>query len=285
VNGGRRRPIGARARRRALGAAVRLTAALVITVVFLVPVYWMFSTALKTPEEIFAIPPVWYPHRPALDNFTGMFGRGELVPVWNSLVIATTSTALAIFIGTLAAYSLARYRTGGRALAVWIISLRMLPPIALAFPIFLLFAAIRWVDTLHGLILLYTAINLPYVIWVMRGYVQDIPLEVEESATIDGCGRWQVLWHVVFPLARMGMLATSVFAFVYGMNEFAFAVVLTRVNVLTLTVKISHYFGNTSTSWAWIAGLAVLGSVPVFVGVLLMQRYMVRGISMGAVKG
>jgi multiple sugar transport system permease protein len=268
-----------------MATAGRLGLAVAITVVFLFPVYWMFSTALKTPEEIFAIPPVWYPRRPALDNFTGMFGRGELAPVWNSLVIATTSTVLAIFVGTTAAYSLARYRTGGRALAVWIISLRMLPPIALAFPIFLLFAAIRWVDTLHGLILLYTAINLPYVIWVMRGYVQDVPQEVEESAVMDGCSRWQVLWHVVFPLARMGMLATSVFAFVYGMNEFAFAVVLTRVNVLTLTVKISHYFGNTSTSWAWIAGLGVLGSLPVFVAVLLMQRYMVRGISMGAVKG
>lgn len=283
----RARSDGARVvkRRKALGAAVRLALAVVITAVFLFPVYWVFSTALKTPEEIFSVPPVWYPHHPSLDNFTGMFGRGELGPVWNSLVIATTSTALAIYIGTLAAYSLARYRTGGRALAVWIISLRMLPPIALAFPIFLLFAAMRWVDTLHGLILLYTAINLPYVIWVMRGYVQDIPPEVEESATIDGCNRWQTLWYVVFPLARMGMLATSVFAFIYGMNEFAFAVVLTRVNVLTLTVKISHYFGNTSTSWAWIAGLAVLGSLPVFLAVLLMQRYMVRGISMGAVKG
>jgi multiple sugar transport system permease protein len=271
--------------RKTLATAVRLALALAITLVFLFPVYWVFSTALKTPEEIFAIPPVWYPHQPSLDNFTGMFGRGELTPLWNSLVISTASTVLAIAIGTMAAYSLARYRTGGRALAVWIISLRMLPPIALAFPIFLLFAAIRWVDTLHGLIVLYTAINLPYVIWVMRGYVQDIPQEVEESATIDGCNRWQVLWYVVRPLARMGMLATSVFAFIYGMNEFAFAVVLTRVNVLTLTVKISHYFGNTSTSWAWIAGLAVLGSLPVFLAVLVMQRYMVRGISMGAVKG
>jgi multiple sugar transport system permease protein len=277
--------LGRRRTRRRVLVAVRLALAVLLTVLFLFPVYWTFSTALKTPEEIFSIPPVWYPHRPALDNFTGMFGRGELAPVWNSLVIATTSTVLATLIGTTAAYSLARYRTGGRALAVWIISLRMLPPIALAFPIFLLFAAIHWVDTMHGLILLYTAINLPYVIWVMRAYVQDVPPEVEESATIDGCSRWQVLWHVVFPMARMGMLATSVFAFIYGMNEFAFAVVLTRVNVLTLTVKISHYFGNTSTSWAWIAGLAVLGSLPVFVAVLLMQRYMVRGISMGAVKG
>ena len=150
---------------------------------------------------------------------------------------------------------------------------------------FLLFVGLRWVDTYHGLILLYTAINLPYVIWVMRGFVQDIPIEIEESAAIDGCSRWQVLLHVIFPMARMGMLATSVFAFIYGMNEFAYAVVLTRVNVLTFTVKITHYFGNQTTTWAWIAGLAVLGSLPVFITVVLMQRYLVRGISMGALKG
>lgn len=279
--------VGARHRRRGrtLAAALRLALALAITAVWLLPVYWVFATALKVPEEIFAIPPVWYPRRPRLENFTGMFGRGELRPVGNSLIIAAASTAVAVFTGTLGAYSLARYRTGGRALAVWIISLRMLPPIALAFPIFLLFVAIGWVDTFHGLIVLYSAMNLPYVIWVMRGFLEDVPRELEESATIDGCSRWQVLWHVVFPLARMGMLATSVFAFIYAMNEFVFAVVLTRVHVLTLTVKISHYFGSTSTSWAWIAGLVVMGSLPVFVGVLLMQRYLVRGISMGALKG
>jgi multiple sugar transport system permease protein len=259
--------------------------ALLITVFFLLPVYWIFITALKSPEEIFAVPAVWVPERLHFDNFTGMFSAGELKPIFNSMLIATLSTVLALILGTLAAYSLARYRTGGRALAVWIISLRMLPPIALAFPLFLFFATLGWVDTYHGLILLYAAINLPYVIWVMRGFVEDIPTELEESAAIDGASRWQILWHVVFPMVRMGMLATGVFAFIYAMNEFAFAVVLTRVEVLTFTVKISHYFGNQTTSWAWIAGLAVLGSLPVFIAVLIMQRYLVRGISMGAVKG
>ena len=231
------------------------------------------------------MPAVWFPEQLHFDNFTSMFSAGELKPIFNSLLVATFSTLLALAVGTLAAYSLARYRTGGRALAVWIISLRMLPPIALAFPLFLFFAMLGWVDTYHGLILLYAAINLPYVIWVMRGFVEDVPVELEESAAIDGASRWQILWHVVFPLVRMGMLATGVFAFIYAMNEFAFAVVLTRVDVLTFTVKISHYFGNQTTSWAWIAGLAVLGSLPVFIAVLVMQRYLVRGISMGAIKG
>ncbi|MEZ5592790.1 MAG: carbohydrate ABC transporter permease [Gammaproteobacteria bacterium] len=272
-------------RQKSLKKAVRFALALLLTAFFLAPVYWIFITALKSPEEIFAVPAVWFPEQLHFENFTSMFSAGELKPIFNSLLVATFSTLLALAVGTLAAYSLARYRTGGRALAVWIISLRMLPPIALAFPLFLFFAMLGWVDTYHGLILLYAAINLPYVIWVMRGFVEDVPLELEESAAIDGASRWQILWYVVFPLVRMGMLATGVFAFIYAMNEFAFAVVLTRVDVLTFTVKISHYFGNQTTSWAWIAGLAVLGSLPVFIAVLVMQRYLVRGMSMGAIKG
>ena len=272
-------------RQKTLKKVARFALALLLTAFFLAPVYWIFITALKSPEEIFAVPAVWFPEQLHFDNFTSMFSAGELKPIFNSLLVATFSTLLALAVGTLAAYSLARYRTGGRALAVWIISLRMLPPIALAFPLFLFFAMLGWVDTYHGLILLYAAINLPYVIWVMRGFVEDVPVELEESAAIDGASRWQILWHVVFPLVRMGMLATGVFAFIYAMNEFAFAVVLTRVDVLTFTVKISHYFGNQTTSWAWIAGLAVLGSLPVFIAVLVMQRYLVRGMSMGAIKG
>jgi len=272
-------------RQKTLKKVARFALALLLRAFFLAPVYWIFITALKSPEEIFAVPAVWFPEQLHFDNFTSMFSAGELKPIFNSLLVATFSTLLALAVGTLAAYSLARYRTGGRALAVWIISLHMLPPIALAFPLFLFFAMLGWVDTYHGLILLYAAINLPYVIWVMRGFVEDVPVELEESAAIDGASRWQILWHVVFPLVRMGMLATGVFAFIYAMNEFAFAVVLTRVDVLTFTVKISHYFGNQTTSWAWIAGLAVLGSLPVFIAVLVMQRYLVRGISMGAIKG
>lgn len=271
--------------RRRLGMVLRFAAACALTVAFLFPIYWIFITSLKSSSEIFAIPAVWYPEELRFDNFTGMFSAGELQPIGNSLLIATASTLAAIVVGTMAAYALARYRIGGRALAVWIMSLRMLPPVALAFPIFLLYAEFGWVDTHHGLIILYTAINLPYVIWVMRAFIEEIPLALEESAMIDGCSRLQILWHVVFPMARMGMLATSVFAFIFCMNEFAFAVVLTRIEVVTFTVKLSHYFGNQTTSWAWIAGLAVLGSLPVFIAVLAMQRYLVRGISAGAIKG
>ena len=187
--------------------------------------------------------------------------------------------------GTIAAYSLVRFKTGGENLAVWIISQRMMPPVAIVFPVFLLYVFFGWVDTFFGLILLYTAFNLPYVIWMMRGYIEDIPLELEESALVDGCSRWAVLWKVVMPMARSGLFATAVFTFVFAWNEFLFALVLTRTEVTTYTVQVTHYFGGQSNFWAKIAAMSVLGTIPVFIAVATMQRYLVRGISMGAVKG
>jgi multiple sugar transport system permease protein len=265
--------------------SLRYLTALLLTAIFLFPIYWLFIISLKTPEEIFAFPPVWYPKSLQFANYRVLFRDGDAVTVWNSLVLAGASTILAMIIGTLAAYSLVRFKTGGENLAVWIISQRMMPPVAIVFPIFLLYVFFGWVDSYHGLILLYTAFNLPYVIWMMRGYIEDIPLELEESALVDGCGRWEVLWKVVFPMARTGLFATAVFTFVFAWNEFLFALVLTRTEVITYTVQVTHYFGGQSNFWAKIAAMSVLGTIPVFIAVATMQRYLVRGISMGAVKG
>jgi multiple sugar transport system permease protein len=269
----------------ALKLSLRYAVAIFLVLVFIFPIYWLFIISLKTPEEIFAFPPVWYPKSLQFANYRVLFKDGDAVTVWNSLVLAGTSTGLAMVIGTLAAYSVVRFKTGGENLAVWIISQRMMPPVAIVFPIFLLYVFLHWVDTYHGLILLYTAFNLPYVIWMMRGYIEDIPLELEESALVDGCSRWQVLRKVVFPMARTGLFATAVFTFVFAWNEFLFALVLTRTEVITYTVQVTHYFGGQSNFWAKIAAMSVLGTVPVFVAVATMQRFLVRGISMGAVKG
>ena len=155
-----------------------------------------------------------------------------------------------------------RFKTGGENLAVWIISQRMMPPVAIVFPVFLLYVWLGWVDTYVGLIMLYTAFSLPYVIWMMRGYIEDIPLELEESALVDGCTRWEVLWKVVFPMARSGLFATAVFTFVFAWNDFLFALVLTRTEVITYTVQVTHYFGGQSNFWAKIAAMSVLGTIP-----------------------
>jgi multiple sugar transport system permease protein len=272
-------------RRHEVRLAFRYSLATLLVIIFVFPVYWLFIISFKTPDEIFAFPPVWYPKSIQFANYGVLFKDGDAETVWNSLVIATVSTFFAMLIGTLAAYSLARFKTGGENLAVWIISQRMMPPVAIVFPIFLLYVFFGWVDSLFGIILLYTAFNLPYVIWMMRGYIEDIPLELEESALVDGCTRWEVLWKVVLPMARSGLFATAVFTFVFAWNEFLFALVLTRTEVVTYTVQVTHYFGGQSNFWAKIAAMSVLGTIPVFIAVATMQRFLVRGISMGAVKG
>ena len=268
-----------------LRQTLRFATASAITLFFLFPIYWLFMISFKTADEIYSYPPVWWPKSLQFNNYAVLFKDGDAITVWNSLVIASGSTVLAMLLGTICAYSLARYKTGGDNLSNWIISQRMVPPIAVVFPIFLLYVYLGWVDTYIGIILLYTAFNLPYVIWMMRGYIQDIPRSLEESALIDGCTRWQVIWKVVFPMCRAGLFATAIFTFVFAWNEFLFALVLTRTEVTTYTVQVTHYFGGQSNFWTKIAAMSVLGTLPVFIAVVFMQRYLVRGISLGAVKG
>ena len=270
---------------RGLGLALRYLAAVAVLVVFLFPIYWLFAMSLKTAEEIFAYPPVWWPSAVRFENYLVLFRDGDAKTIGNSLIIASVSTVLAMFFGTLCAYSIARFRTGGDNFAMWVLSNRMLPPIVIVFPIFLLYVKLGWVDTYLGLIVLYTAFNLPYVIWMMRGYIQDIPLELEESALVDGCTRWGVFRKVVLPMARSGIFATAVFTFVFAWNEFLFALVLTRSEVTTFPVQVTHYLGGQSNFYSKIAAMSVLGTVPIFVAVAMLQRYLVRGISLGAVKG
>jgi len=265
--------------------ALRLILAVLVTLLFMFPIYWLFIISFKTPDEIFSYPPKWYPGQFHFGTYAVLFQDGDADTVWHSLVIAGSSTLLAIFLGTICAYSLARFKTGGDNLSNWIISQRMVPPIAVVFPIFLLYAWLGWVDTYLGVILLYTAFNLPYVIWMMHGYILDVPVALEESALIDGCTRWQVIWKVVLPMSRAGLFATAIFTFIFSWNEFLFALVLTRSEVTTYTVQITRYFGGQSNFWAKISAMSMLGTLPIFIIVGFLQRYMVRGISLGAVKG
>jgi multiple sugar transport system permease protein len=271
--------------RQRIRLALRFVGACAVTLFFLFPIYWLFMISLKTAEEIYSYPPTWWPASLQWSNYAVLFKDGDATTVLNSFIVAGASTVLAMLLGTLCAYSLARFRTGGDHLSNWIISQRMVPPIAVVFPIFLLYVFFGLVDTYVGLVLLYTAFNLPYVIWMMRGYILDIPRALEEAALVDGYTRWQVLWKVVFPMCRAGLFATAIFTFVFAWNEFLFALVLTRTEVTTYTVQVTHYFGGQSNFWGKIAAMSVLGTLPIFVIVGFMQRYLVRGISLGAVKG
>jgi multiple sugar transport system permease protein len=160
----------------------------------------------------------------------------------------------------------------------------MLPPIAVVFPVFLMFRVVGWVDTYQGLTLLYAAFNTPYVIWMMRGYFRDVPREIEESALVDGASVLRVFWLITLPLASAGLIATAVFTFIFSWNEFLFAVVLTRAQVVTVPVAMSAYFGSQSTFWGEAGALSVVASAPVFVLSFLVQKYLTRGLTLGAVK-
>ncbi len=271
--------------RKKIKLALRYVAVIALTILFLFPIYWLFMISFKTANEIYAYPPVWWPETLQLSNYRVLFEDGDAATVGNSLIVAGVSTIFAMILGTICAYSLARFKTGGEHLANWIISQRMIPPIAIVFPVFLLYVWFGMVDTYFGLILLYTAFNLPYVIWMMRGYIMDIPISLEQAALVDGYTRWQVVWKVVFPMCRAGLFATAIFTFVFAWNDFIFALVLTRTDVATYTVQVTHYFGGQSNFWGKISAMSVLGTLPIFFIVAFMQKYLVRGISLGAVKG
>lgn len=264
---------------------LRVGSIIIIALLFIFPIYWLGAMSLKTPEEVYAYPPVWIPSEPHLSAYLSLFRDGDAWSIFNSLIAASVSTLLAMILGTAAAYSIVRFKTGGDHLSIWIISQRMVPPITIAFPVFMLFTTLKLVDTRLGLIILYTAFNLPYVIWMMRGYIQEVPIELEHSAMVDGLSRWQVLPQVVFPMIKGGLFATAVFTFLFAWNEFLFALVLTRSEVVTYPVQVTGYFGSQSTFWSKIGAMSMLGLIPIAIVVGFMQRFIVRGISMGAVKG
>ena len=282
-----RRTRGSVVRRRDLIQSARYAGALFITLIVAFPIYWLFLMAFKSADEVYAVPPVYFPAEPSLGSFASLF-RGasyDAQTLINSLIIATSTTVIAMVLGTMCAYSMARFRTGGHNFAIWIMSQRMLPPIAIVFPLFLAFAFIDILDTFPSIIVVYVAFNLPFVIWMMRGYIEDVPVAVEESALVDGCTRWQVLYKIIVPMSRAGIFATAVFTFLFTWNEFVFALVLTNNHIVTYPVQVTGYFAAQQTYWNSVGAMSILGTIPVFFAVIFFQRYLVRGISMGAIKG
>jgi multiple sugar transport system permease protein len=275
-----------RARRGAI-LALKYAYLLAFALFFIFPVFWTAVNAFKLPRDILTYPPVWIPTELTLQNFEVAVDRFEgIKALKNSLIVAGGSTVVALVIGTMAGYSMARFNTGGRQLSFWLLTQRMVPAVSIVFPSFVLFRAIGWVDSHQALIALYAVAALPFTVWMTRGYIVEIPHEVEESAMIDGCGRLGVIWRITLPLAAPGMAATAIFVFVFGWTEFLFAVILARTEVITLPVIISSFYGGTQQSVIGAgSALALLAMIPVFVLALAMQRHLVRGLTLGAVKG
>ena len=253
---------------------------------FMFPIFWITMIAFKQPEDYFKFPPVWIPSEPTLKHFVNVqtTGVGGYTAFKNSLIINTSSTVISMVLGSLAAYAMARFKTGGKHFSFWIVSQRMLPPIALVFPIFLLMRILHWVDTYRCMILVYVAFSLPFVIWMLRSYFLEVPKEIEESALIDGCSNLSVLFKIMLPMSLPGVIATAVLTYIFTWTEFLFALMLSRTNVFTVPVALSTYFGSEAQFWGEVGVLSVISMAPVFIMGLAVQKHFARGLTLGAVK-
>lgn len=262
----------------------------VAVLVALLPVYWMLTISLKSEVEQFAVPPIWFGFKPTWAHyyetfFVRPFGQYLLT----STIVAIASTALALLLGTLAAYSLARFTLPGNLeqhLSLWIISTRMFPPIVTIVPLFLMMRDLRLLNTIPALVIVYTGFNLPFVIWMMRGFFEELPRDLEEAALVDGDSRLGALVRVILPLVRPGLAATAIFCLIICWNEFLFALILTQTDAsITLPVGIAGRVTQYEIKWGAMSAAGIVAMLPILVFALAVQRHLVRGLSLGAVKG
>jgi multiple sugar transport system permease protein len=273
----------AASRARDIGAVCILC---VFAAIVLIPLFWIIGTSFKPPEEYFNDPPIWFPSDPTLDHYKNVqdFNAGYR-SLLNSFVTTTAATLISMILGTSAAYGLARLRQRGDAWAVWFISQRILPAVALTIPIFLLIGDIGWIDTWQGLIVPYVAINTPFVVWMMRGFFLDIPAALEESALTEGCTRWSALRQIIIPVALPGILSTAVFVYIYCWGEFLIASFITQTsNSVTVSVQLPSLTIANDVLYGEMSALSLISALPILIMGMAIQRYFVRGLTLGALK-
>jgi multiple sugar transport system permease protein len=263
-----------------------LTVLLLVIVAF--PLYWMLVTSLKPQPEIFILPPSWVPRTWTAEHYRELFVLTDFARLfWNSLKVCLLSTAVSLVVGTLGAYALARCRVPGKE--VWgrsVLLAYMFPGALLVIPLVLVFSRLGLTDSHTGLALAYVTFALPFVIWVLRGFFRNVPLELEEAALIDGASRLGALWDVVLPQAMPGILATGIFAFLFAWNEYLFGLVLISDESLrTLPPGMMRFLSATDVNWGRMMAASVLVTLPMALVFGLVQRYLVTGIGAGGVKG
>lgn len=269
-----------------LGEAGRFVAIALFVFFILVPLYWMVITSVKPTSDYLTVPPVWFPKEPTLVHYTAaLFSYRGLQGLINSAIVASAATILSTLLGTMMAYSLARFATGGEHLAFWVLSQRFLPPVAIILPIFLLFRNLGLYDTHAGLIVLYTFMTLPLTVWMMYAYFRQLPRSLEEAALVDGLSKWQALWIIAVPLAAPGMVAAAVFCFIAVWTEFFFALILTSRYAFTLPTVFRAFLGFQGAQYGEAAALAATSLVPSIGLGMLVQRHLVRGLTLGAIRG
>ncbi len=269
---------------------------IVIVVIFLLleifPIFWIFLNSFKGYQDIAFYPPKFI-FEPTLDNYTstnrltpGAFNRpGVVKAVMNSAIISFSSVAIALIVGSMAAFAIARLKMGGHGMLLVVISSRMLPGIVLLLPLYLIYTKLDLLDTYTVLIVTYTSFLLSFVIWQMVSFLKGIPIEIEEAAIVDGCNLWQRYYRIIMPLAAPGLAAVGIFSFLAAWNEYLFASILTIRDVTTAPVAQTQFLLDKIIPWG---GLSAVGSIillPAFIFILIAQKQMVAGLTMGSVKG
>jgi multiple sugar transport system permease protein len=280
-----------------LNATIRYTILILWTFICLFPFYWMITTSFKRPLDVNRVPRYipYVDYQPTDEHWrfllvdegakTGRYFR-------NSVIAATVSCAFAVVIGSMAGYGLSRFkyywaRLGWRNdnIAFWIISQRFLPPAVLIIPFLLFFNMFGLIDTHIGLIIAYTAFNLPFAVWIMRDFFNSLPIDLEESARVDGATRWQTFIKIVLPLSTPGLVSVALFSFIFAWNEFLFALMLTNFDALTMPVYLAGMKSTKGIEWWYMSALTLIMVAPVMLIGLFLQRFIARGLVAGALKG
>jgi multiple sugar transport system permease protein len=257
-----------------------------VVVVFLVPILGTIVTSLKPTRDINVMPPQWI-FQPVITHYNSVLtesGFNFKTFFMNSILVALGASVLVVLVNIPAAYSMVRYGTGGRRLFAFVVSLRLLPPIVFIVPMFILFQMLGLLDSIQGLILVNTLLNTPLALLLFVGFVQDLPREVEEAAMIDGASTWQVLRLIVLPLLLPGLSVVLVMTFLWTWNEFLFSLILTLNRATTVTVGASFFVTAWGVRWGEISAAIVMSLLPTLVFTFFVQRYLVSGLTLGAIK-
>jgi N,N'-diacetylchitobiose transport system permease protein len=278
---------------RATGRILLNGAGVLVALLTLFPILWMVSTAFKPAAEIFSLTPHPFPAHPTTSNF-GQVLSGSVIgySFWrffaNSLLVTVTAVVASSALALLAAIAVARFKFRFRtSFLIMLLIVQMLPQQALVIALFIDFRSANLLDSLTGLIAVYTAFALPISIWMLRNFVAAVPREMEEAAAIDGASAWRTFWRIMFPLVAPGLVATSVFSFIFAWNEFIFALTFlgTDQAKYTLPIYVTYFFSKGSADWGAIMAASTLYTIPPIVFFLLIQRRMAKGLVAGAVKG
>lgn len=266
--------------RRALYALV-----IVLVVMVMAPFLWLVAMSFKTDQDIFAFPPKLL-FTPTLDNYAALWDTQFRRSFINSAVVSVSSTALALLFGVPGAYALSRMEMRSeKPLSLLILASRMAPPIAFTIPYFLVYRHLELLDTLLGLVLIYLTFNLSLVVWLMRSFFDACPRSLEEAAWIDGATLWQGLTKIILPISGPGLAATAILCFLYSWNDFFFALILTRTQAMTAPVAVVNFMNYEGWEWGKIAAGGAMVMLPVLVFSIAVRKFLIQGMTAGAVKG